>query len=260
VLQTLLHLLGKPLGQTCEYSSLAEKRSGQDQRFDLAGLRPSRFVVVGEAPRSLALNASLVKGMTGGDSIRAALKHKDAFDFQPKFKLWLQSNFPVNGDADDDAFWSRIKPFEFPYSHAGSEDKSIKSGMLQTETLKGVLVWAVAGAQMWYTLGSKGLETPEEIKGLASRHREMGDHVADWLTECETPSDEEYFGKDGRFTSATEVRASYEKWCKANGITHPKNAKNLAETLRKKGYEPSEVQKINGKSVRGVGRLQLEFD
>jgi P4 family phage/plasmid primase-like protien len=253
ILSTLQHLLGKPLADSANYSSISARRDGNDPRFDMAGFRSTRFLVVGESSDGKPLNAAYLKTLTGDDSINVQYKYKDAFSYQPTFKLWLQSNFQINGDPDDDALWERIKPFEFPYGHIGEDcDKSLKLGMKNPDVLKGILAWAVAGARMWYA-SPNGLNIPAEVRDLASKHRDAADHVGDWLTDCEVEFGE-YSKRDERFTPAAEVRKSYEAWCAANGV-RPKAAKRFNESLLKKGYTPQHQVKIAGRTVKGVRGL-----
>ena len=117
---TLFHvlstLLGKPFAMTAMLSSLTRKRTGNDQNFDLAPLKPARFLTVSETDNSArsTLNEATVKGMTGQDPIRCCMKGKDHFEYVPVFKIWMASNYPVRANADDHALWQRVKVLHTP--------------------------------------------------------------------------------------------------------------------------------------------------
>jgi putative DNA primase/helicase len=58
-----------------------------------------RFVNISEPSRGLVLNAAQVKSMIGGDSLNARFLHENSFDFTPKFKLYINTNYlPVITD------------------------------------------------------------------------------------------------------------------------------------------------------------------
>ena len=112
--QAPLSLLGSPLARGVDFSTFTKAREGDSQNFDLAPLRPSRFIAASESGRYSSLNEAVVKNITGNDPITASFKYHDDFTYQPQFKIWLSSNHPVKGDVDDDAFWGRVRVISFP--------------------------------------------------------------------------------------------------------------------------------------------------
>lgn len=247
--ETLLHLLKKPLGVQADFSTFTEKRDGDSQNFDLAPLKPARFVVASESNKYDVLNEAKVKTATGGDWIRCAFKHKSHFEYKPQFKIWLLSNHPVKGDVDDDAFWGRVKVISFPNSFLGKEDKALKRRMKSHEMLRGVLRWMVEGAIAWFA-SSTGLSTPQTVIDATATRRKELDYVQQWLDECCKTDPNEW-------TSNSDIRISYESWCKAEGIT-PKGPEQFSRALIQKGYTVG-VRKYTplGKQVRGVQGLSI---
>ena len=210
-------------------------------------------------------NEAKVKSLTGGNRIYCAFKHRDHFGYRPMFKIWLSSNQPINADPDDDAVWARIRAISFPKSRLGAEDKRLKRALQSKAALRGLLAWAVAGAVRWYALGSAGL--PELASGVAikAEHRSENDHVAMWLSECavtvfdkltekaEALSTGHKAAAKAAHAAATKIGetlaaneqlyASYESWCKRNGVI-AKKQKGLTQALKHKGFVSTPTRKV----------------
>lgn len=247
--EVLLAILGSPLSIEVDFATFTAKREGDTQNFDLAPLKPTRLVITSESNRYEVLNAGKIKQLTGGNHIRAAYKHRDLFTYRPQFKAWLVSNQPVNADVDDDALWYRVKVVEFPNGHAGNEDKTLKQRMKSPAVLTGVLRWAVEGAMRWYA-SPAGLEHPSWVKIATHEHRAELDYVQAWLDErCDEAA--------GAWTANSALYASYDNWCKANGIM-PKAIRGLSMALKAKGFSVGELRKVGGDTSRGVAGLMLK--
>lgn len=255
--ETFLELLPTPLSTMVDFNSFTAKREGDVSNFDLAPLKPARMIFASESNRSQSLNPAKIKQLTGGDPVRASYKHRDFFSYRPQFKVWMLSNWPVNGDPEDDALWGRVRVISFPTSFLGREDKSKKARLKSPENLKGILYWAVQGAIAWYKLGPAGLTTPDAVKKTTQDHRDELDYVAQWLEDCgeNVP--------DG-WTSNKVVTASYLQWCKNNNAQYPKGPKGLALSLQARGYKTGEQRKVwvsptEKKNQKGVLGLVISF-
>ncbi len=241
--ETLGVLLGAPLAVEIDFRTFAANGNNADaQNFALAPLKPSRIVFASESGKYQQLDDQKIKVATGGNNINCAFKGKTHFSYKPMFKLWLSSNERPRGDVDDDAIWGRLRVIEFPNSHLGHEDKSLKQRLKDKEMLISVLTWAVEGAAMWYE-SSNGLVTPDMVQHATQKSRDELDVVQQWLDEC---AEENPQG----FTSNTGLRLSYEKWCNENGYK-PLGAKMMGHTLRKKGYASDKMKRIGGTVHRG---------
>ena len=246
--ETMLELFGSPLAKEVNFSTFTAQRSGDSQNFDLAPLKPCRFVAASESNAYERFNEAKVKALTGGNEVYCAFKHRSHFNYKPQFKIWLSSNQPINADPDDDATWGRIRVVEFGKSNLGKEDKSLKHRMKSPEALEGVLAWVIEGSMKWYELGSVGLPELESSHNLKSKQRSELDNVQAWINECCT------VGRD-LFVSNTLLYTSYEKWCRDNGV-EPKKQNSLSKSLVRKGFT-SKSAKVDGKVVRGFAGFQL---
>ena len=98
--EPLLTLLGKPLAKGVDFSTFPRDRDKDAQNFDLAPLKPARFLVASESKQHERLNEAKVKQATGGDELYCAHKNKPHFSYRPMFKIWLLSNYDVNADPN----------------------------------------------------------------------------------------------------------------------------------------------------------------
>lgn len=250
VAEIILRLLPRPLSTMVDFNSFTAKREGDVSNFDLAELKPSRVVFASESQRNQSLNPAKIKQLTGGDLVRASFKHKNFFTYRPQFKVWMLSNWPVNGDPEDDALWGRVRVIPFPNSYLGKEDKGKKERLKSDEVLTSILYWAVQGAMKWYSLGSSGLQTPTYVANVTKEQRDSQDFVQQWMKECcQVAKDDEDV-----WTSNETIMTSYNQWCETNSVT-PKKAKALAQSLQTKGFQTGVAKWKDGKTKKGVQGL-----
>lgn len=250
--ETLLYMLGKePLATEVDFGAFTMDRSHDSQNFDLAGLKPCRFVAASESSKYSSLNTARVKAITGGNEVRCAFKRKDHFSYRPQFKVWLSSNYPVNADVDDDAIWYRLKVIQFPNSYAGREDKTLKAQLKQKESLQAVLAWAVKGAIRWYNQEGTGLRVPQAVQDTTNAQRLELDYVGQWLEECI-----EQVQTGTHFVPNSALYLSYSEWCKENGVT-PKHKRSLTMELKRKGLDAGQQRKIGGIKQRGCFGIRI---
>lgn len=251
--EIFMSLMPSPLSTGVDFNSFTAKREGDVSNFDLAPLKASRLIFASESLRGQSLNPAKIKQLTGGDRVRACFKHKDFFEYRPQFKVWMLSNWPVNGDPEDDALWGRVRVIEFPNSFLGIEDKTKKSRLREPDVLEAILAWAIEGAIKWHALGSKGLTTPDAVTQTTIKQRAELDYVQQWLDEC-CESEEE---AKGCWEANEDVIKSYTAWCKDNNVQYPKSPRGLALSLQAKGYKTGVAKFIQGKTKKGVEGLYI---
>jgi putative DNA primase/helicase len=133
---------------------------------------------------------------------------------------------------------------EFPVSHLGEEDVSLKARLRQPEHLAGVLRWAVEGARRWYV---EGLEIPAALQAHLAATRDELDTVQHWLEESTLPDATSFLSND-------TIRSSYQEWCEAQGFK-PMNGMHLSRTITTK--EAYTIHKKSGR--RGIVGLRLRL-
>lgn len=250
LMEAIMTVMGG-LSKGVDFATFVGKRDGDSNNFDLAGLRGCRMVTADESNEYERLNAAKLKQLTGGNVVRCSFKGKDHFEYVPTYKLVLVSNQPINADPDDSAVWARVRAVYFPHSHVGSENVLLKESLKNPQAQAGILAWLVQGAQRFYALSDAGqpMPQPAAVQAVTASQRRMLDYVGQWLEEC-------CVGVVDAFTSSKAVHASYEKWCRANGV-EPKQQRGLTLALQNKGFE-SDQRKVDGTPVRGVVGLGLK--
>lgn len=226
--ETILTLLGGTLGKEVNFTTFTAKRDGDTQNFDLAPLKPARYVTASEDNKYDTLNAAKIKLVTGGNELYCAFKYRDHFAYRPQFTLWLASNNPVNADPDDTAVWGRVKAIHFPNSRLGVEDKSLKERLRQPDALSGLLGWIVEGAIEWYASQPRGLQAPPSVVSHTQAARDDLDFVQHWVSECLRIT-----GDPDHYVTNSDLYASYVTWCKDNGVS-PKQLRGLTRSLNQK--------------------------
>lgn len=247
--ETLIKLMGgKPLATEVDFQTFSATREGDTQNFDLAPLKPCRFVAASESNKHLPLNPAKIKQLTGGNYVYCAYKHKEHFSYRPQYKIWLSSNHPVNVDVDDEAAWARVQVIEFPNSYLGHEDKRLKARLATPDNLRGLLRWIVEGAMKWYTLEG-GLRPPQSIVKKTRTQRAEQDFIQQFLDEL-IDNDPEGWIHSG------ELHKIYRQWCDDNGVP-PKMQNQFSQALVHKGYILAR-RRSDGKLIRVIHGLAVK--
>lgn len=252
---TLVNTIKKVAGSyalhTPTETLLAKKRGGEIPT-DVARLDGPRLVTASEVDRGRRLAESLVKELTGQDTVSARFLYGEYFDFQPQFKLFLSTNNkPVIRGADN-AIWRRIKAIPFNVQFGEGKDFP-KDPDLDTKLwaeAPGILAWLVRGCLSWQ---QDGLDTPEEVTAATTEYRAEMDVLLDFLSDCcAIGSDKSAFSKD--------LYDAYKEWAEAQGITE-KDRERLSQ--RSFGLALTERGFRRGRSThgahcwRGIGLLQI---
>ena len=249
--ETLLALLGyAPLGIEVDIRMFMVNKGQDIQGFAMAGLRAARFLATSETKSRTWMDGSRLKNLTGGNIIRCAHKGKPFFEYLPKFKIWMTSNYPPRLDSDDDAAWNRIRVIKFPVSHLQDIDKHLKGRMRQPDVLAGVLAWVVEGAIKWYTLPQAGLKAPQSVTDDTAETRNQTDQVAAWIHErlMDTGSNDDKL-------SYADAYADYQVFCQENGEQY-RPRKHWKASLIEKGYNMKKmfaVRRVDGSKTSQRG-------
>jgi putative DNA primase/helicase len=231
-LETVRALLGDYAKRTPAETLLATRREGA--REDLARLKGARFVSASETEGGRRLAESLVKDMTGGDTLAARFLYSGTFEFKPEFKLFLATNHKPTVQGTDTGIWSRIKmiPFTVRIPDAAM-DKHLGQKLLAE--LPGILAWAVRGRLAWQR---DGLGVPEAVRAATESYRAEMDVLGQFLATCCTEA-------SGAFVPVGDLYAAYQRWCEANGERYPFSQRGLGLRLKERGLE-------QGKGTGGV--------
>ena len=205
--------------------TLMQSKNSNVQTNDLASIVGKRFVSASEGEAGQKLAESKIKLLSGGDRIVCRYLHKEYFEFDPQFKLWLATNNLPSVSGADDAIWRRIRVIEFPVSIPSSQqDKELPAKLLKE--LPGIFNWALKGYHQWK---ESGLCPPERVLNATASYRDENDTVQQWI-------DARCYTAPNKATSMKDLYASYCEWCATSGI-EPKSNAMFGKDLSSKGFE-----------------------
>ncbi len=173
---------------------------------DVARLKGARFVAASETEEGRRLAESLVKDLTGQDTISARFMRAEWFDFKPTHKLWLSTNHKPEIRGTDNGIWRRIRLVPWAVTIPPAEQDRKLSEKLRAE-LPGILAWIVRGCLAWQR---EGLRAPDEVRRATAEYRAEMDTLAAFLADrCVV--------REGVWALADKLYQRYAMWCDANG-------------------------------------------
>ena len=147
---------------------------------DIARLKGARLVTTSEPNEGARLNEGLLKQLTGGDKVTAALKYENEFEYTPEFKLWMCTNHKPFIRGTDAGIWSRIRLIPFHVQIPEEKmDRQLKFKL--RKELPGILAWAVDGCLLWQR---EGLKQPESVLSAGREYKSEMDVLASFLDDC----------------------------------------------------------------------------
>jgi putative DNA primase/helicase len=201
---------------------MAKRSSGVPN--DVARLKGARFVTASETEEGRRLAESLVKDLTGQDTISARFMRAEWFDFKPSHKLWLSTNHKPEIRGTDNAIWRRIRLIPWTVTVPAVERDRKLPERLRAE-LTGILAWIVRGCLEWHRIG---LRAPEEVREATREYRAEMDVLADFLADCCTQGERER-------SYAGELYSTYRRWSEAAG-ERPESQKRFGGRLKERGF------------------------
>ena len=243
ILSAILKLLGDYATSTRPETFLSKHHDGIPN--DVAALAGARFVTAIEHDEDKRLAESLIKGVTGGDSMNARFLHKEYFSFQPQLKLFIGTNHRPMIRGTDHGMWRRVRLVPFTVV-IPDEEKDAQLPVKLLGEQEGILAWLVAGCLEWQR---NGLGTPVEVGEATADYRQEQDVIGAFLSdECEVDP-------KGECTKG-ELYDKYRLWCGNNGQRHPLTKLSFGRAIRERGYTETRIGKWRDKAWIG---LKLRF-
>lgn len=178
-INTIKDILGDYSRQTNKETFISKEHNGS-ANSDVARLAGSRFVSAVESNDGEKLDESIVKQITGGESIIARFLHKDFFEFTPEFKVFFTTNHKPIVKGTDEGIWRRIKLIPF-LATIPEEKRDLQLPVKLKEEVTGILKWMLEGCLMWQ---KEGLKSPDSIDGASKDYREEMDILLPFIKEC----------------------------------------------------------------------------
>ena len=207
--ETIKYMMGKYAWKMASETIVSRYRPPSSASPDLISLRGPRFVVAAETGDGSRLNETVIKDLTGTDTMHARALYKSPIEFTPQFKLWMYSNYKPGVRGMDYGIWRRIRLIPFTAT-IEKPDKTL-SQKLRTE-MPGVFNWALRGYYEWEKFA---LKEPKVIRDEVKNYRADMDIVQQFVDErCRV--DDKYLQEEGRDTklveSSEELWEAFSKW------------------------------------------------
>jgi putative DNA primase/helicase len=202
--EILRHIYGDYALQADFSTFLATKGGGV--RNDIARLVGARMVCAIESDAGRRMSETVVKHLTGGDTVAARFLYLEHFEFVPTFKLWLATNHRPTIVGTDEAIWRRIAlvPFNF-FVPPEKRDRELKQKLISEAP--GILNWALAGLRDWQ---AQGLAQPEAVTFATSDYRQHEDTLQHFI-------DANLIAEPDAEVRASDMYAAYRQWAEEQG-------------------------------------------
>ena len=259
LIETLTGLF-KGITVTTPFSTFEQKPSGGIPN-DIAALKGSRLVMASEGEQGRQMAESLIKRLTGGDTISARFMRKEFFEFTPTFLIVLATNYKPNFRGQDFGLWRRVKLVPFTRTF-GLDDRdphltskflgrrvptsAYRDGEDYGDGPAGILAWAVEGAVAWHR---DGLRAPSVVDGATKEFKETSDKLGDFYEHYLTRD------PDGRITGK-DAWGLYLEWVEEEGL--PSKERWTRSTFWGALEERGAVKRKSGGTVyfRGIRRAR----
>jgi len=223
-------------------SALMINKNSNDSKSEneKARLQGKRLLIASETEENQRLAESVVKDLTGGDSLTARFLYGQTFEFNPSHKLWMYGNHKPTIKGTDNGIWRRIRliPFEAIFS---KDDRDPDLTNKLKEELPGILQWTIYGLNEWKKSGLGN--TPKAIKEATAEFRQEQDIVAEFLEQCTERS-------DIAETPQNILFKRFQQWQDDTGNRTSMNTRVFTNKLKAKGYRS---EKGTGNKRKWIG-------
>jgi len=232
-------------------ASTLMSKANESHPTSIAQLAGVRMALSSEVSDDAFWNASLIKELTGDDTLTARWMRCDEFSFKRTHKHLVLGNHRPQIRVVDPALMQRMKLVPFSVSFAGREDPELKR-KLQAEYGQ-ILSWLISGHAQWISNNRK-LPICEAVETSTKDYANAQSTTAKWLDErCLL------VGDDGRgsqkWPKSSSLYNDYMTWKRERGEA-PVSQTRWGDDMRKLG-----LSSVKADGVRYVGvRLRGVFN
>ncbi len=199
---------------------LLAMRKNEPHPTEVAYLFGQRAVFITETDENGRLDETLVKHLTGSDTLNARRLYENPWTFRPSHKLTISTNHRPEIKNGDEAIWRRVIYVPFSVVIPEAEWDRQLADKLRSESA-GIMAWCVAGCLAWQR---DGLALPQEAVQAVKEYRAGEDLFSGFIeSQCERAPEER--------VSATKLLDAYRRFS-----GDELSAKKLSTLLRDKGF------------------------
>ncbi len=227
------------------------KNRNDTDAYQLSRMKGTRMVFTDEIPGGRTLNESLVKSITGGDTINARNPYEKPFSFEPTHTMWCFGNYKLNIKGNDTGIWRRVHLIPFTYT-IPEEDRRDRSDVLAEfkAELPGILNWVIEGYQSYR---KNGLLIPDVVSQATQDYRYESDVLGTFL-------EDNCVYEDGHKCELKKFSNSYLDWCSKNKeFPAAKTSRQIGALLRSRGINVS-AGTGNKRYVNGLYLTSNDFE
>ncbi len=228
LLETFCGILGKDYSMKAPDGFLMEKKHNEHPTA-LADLHGKRVVSAIETGEKSRLNESLIKELTGGDTIRARRMRQDFWEFQPSHTVIIATNHKPTIQGTDFGIWRRVCLVPFIVTIPENERDSDLKNKLRAEWPQ-ILKWAVNGCIQW---SRNGLQPPEMVQVATEEYKNNSDIFGSFIDECCL------VGPSYRVKAST-LYEMYKSWAKRGGEEAEAQTK-FGLLMNDRGFEKKKI-------------------
>lgn len=209
---------------------------------DLMLLKGARLALANETEESARLAESVVKSLTGGDSITARDPYGKFATWNPTHKLMLVGNHRPVIAGGDWGIWRRVRLVPFTETISDHECDPQLPEKIRAEG-SGLLNWCLDGYRAWRR---EGLNPPPEVRGAGDEYRKDMDIVGQWVEEHTEVC-------PGGITPTADLYRAYVWWSRSSGW-HPMTRQSFGRRLAERGVQ---IRKAGASSTKCAIGLKL---
>jgi putative DNA primase/helicase len=219
--------------------------NGSQHPTDRADLRGKRLAIATETEQGRRLAESMIKYLTGGDTIKARHMRQDGFEFTPTHKICIVGNHRPEIRNVDDAMRRRVILIPFVAVIPPDQRDLQLAEKLEAER-PAILAWMIEGARLWL---ERGLDPPKRVLAATEEYLASADAVTRWIEErCVR----------GPIESVTKAKAfeSWRTWAEAAGEFPGKRKWLIERICTSPGINEGKIGKNSDqRGLIGIGLL-----
>lgn len=230
---TALEAVAAMLGDyaTTAPPSLFTERRSESHPTEIATLHAKRFAIAIETEANKALRESLVKSLTGGDTITTRRMREDFWRMTPTWHLHIAYNRAPRLTGTDDGIRRRLLVMPYNASFKDSPDLSMKERLVGEAERSGILNWCLEGLRRRLAAGR--LFTPEEVMIATADYIEDEDILGRFL-------DERTEAAAGQVIELRHLLQQFRFWMERDGapkhVVQSFTTRTLARELNRRGH------------------------
>jgi putative DNA primase/helicase len=190
-------------------------------RFDDSAIIGARLILKGDIPEGAWLNNKNIKRITGQDTLHAEKKYHDSFDFKPKCKIILSSNYRIRLSETGGSMEERIRLIPFVASFAANPDRNMREKLISEGPA--ILTILIDYARRWY---ERRLPDCYIVKKASTEYLFDEDAVRQFIAEKCVRGDGESVPRENLYTA-------FCSWLSGK----PPSAKSFKDKMAARGYE-----------------------